>query len=239
MTLHRFKFSGLVLMVMLFASVACGNGVNKSLTVPDGTASNGESTVNGSISVGKNATVTGSVETVNGTVRIGENTRVEDAETVNGSIHIESGASVDDVSSVNGSILLSENVTVDGEVSVVNGKISLGSGTMVAADVSNVNGTISIVGTEINGDLSTTNGDVTLADGSTLYGNLIVEKPGGWGWRNKNRKPTIIIGPNTTVVGNIDLEREVELFISATADVGGVKGVMSMADAVRFSGERP
>ena len=40
-------------------------------------------------------------------------------------------------------------------------------------------------------------------------------------------------------MGVIKLEREVELFISETASVGGVKGVMSMDDAVRFSGDKP
>ena len=37
----------------------------------------------------------------------------------------------------------------------------------------------------------------------------------------------------------IRLEREVELYISESAEVGGVKGKMSMDDAVRFSGKKP
>jgi len=41
------------------------------------------------------------------------------------------------------------------------------------------------------------------------------------------------------VEGVIDLEREVKLYISDSAEVGGVKGVMTMDDAVRFSGKRP
>jgi hypothetical protein len=41
------------------------------------------------------------------------------------------------------------------------------------------------------------------------------------------------------VDGNIIVEREVELYISDTAEVGGVSGVMSIDQAVRFSGERP
>ena len=39
--------------------------------------------------------------------------------------------------------------------------------------------------------------------------------------------------------GVIKLEREVKLYISENAEVGGVEGVMSMDDAVRFSGKRP
>jgi hypothetical protein len=41
------------------------------------------------------------------------------------------------------------------------------------------------------------------------------------------------------VQGEIRLEREVELFISDSAEVGGVSGKLGMDDAVRFSGSRP
>jgi hypothetical protein len=40
-------------------------------------------------------------------------------------------------------------------------------------------------------------------------------------------------------VGRIDLEREVELYISESAEVCGVTGVMSLDQAIRFIGERP
>ena len=183
--------------------------------------------------------IAGSLETVNGSIRIAEDVTLKDAETVNGTIRIGSGSSTADVSSVNGSIRLGENVSVGGEVEVVNGRISLDSGTKVAEGVSNVNGEITLTGAEVGGNLSTVNGDVSLNDGSTLHGDLVVEKPGGWNWSDNNRKPRIIIGPNSRVLGNIVLEREVELFISDSAEVGGVTGEMSLSDAVRFSGSKP
>jgi DUF4097 and DUF4098 domain-containing protein YvlB len=175
---------------------------------------------------------------VNGTIRVGENSRIGDAETVNGSIRLASGVTADDIGSVNGSIRLGENVNVAGEIEVVNGRITLGEGTEVADDVSNVNGEMSFTGATIGGDVSTVSGDITLNAGSVVQGDLIVEKPGGWGWKD-NRKPRIVIGPGARVAGTIRLEREVELFISDAAEVGGVEGEMSMDDAVRFSGDRP
>jgi len=51
--------------------------------------------------------------------------------------------------------------------------------------------------------------------------------------------PEIVIGPGSVVKGKIILEREVKLYISESAEVGGVEGTMSMDDAVRFSGEHP
>lgn len=235
----RFVSLCVATVALIFVSPVFALNVNKSVKVGDGAESDGVSTVNGSITVGENATISGGVETVNGTIRIDENSRLEDAETVNGSIRIAAGVTTEDVTSVNGSIRLGENVSVGGEVSVVNGKISLDKGTSVADDVSNVNGEISVIGAEIGGDLETVNGDVTLTDNSTLRGNLTVDEPNGWGWKRKRRKPIIIIGPNSTVVGEIRLEREVELFISESAEVGGVTGELTMDDAVRFSGARP
>jgi hypothetical protein len=228
------------LLALLIMAPALGGSLNKSINLGDNSENDGQSSVNGSISVGDNAIVNGSLDTVNGTIRIGQNTKIGgDADTVNGSIRIDSGSSVDDVDSVNGSIRIAEKVTVAGKIDVVNGKISLANGTTVADGVSNVNGEIEIAGAEVGGNLSTVNGDVSLSDQATLRGDLVVEKPGGWNWNNNSRMPKVIIGPGSTVVGQIVLEREVELFISESAEVGGVRGEMSIDDAVRFSGERP
>jgi hypothetical protein len=237
---HRLAAISVGLVALLLVAPAHALSINKSITIAPGSETGGQSSVNGSITVGKGAVIDGSLNTVNGSIRVEEDVTLKDAETVNGSIRIASGSSADDVTNVNGSIRLGENVSVDGVVEVVNGKISLGTGTKVAKDIGNVNGEISLTGAEVGGDLSTVNGDVTLTDGSTLRGDLIMEKPGGWGWsKNKNRKPKVIIGPNSKVLGSIVLEREVELYISNSAEVGGVSGVMSLADAVRFSGNRP
>jgi len=223
----------------LVATPAFAFDINKSISIGDGEKTDGRSTVNGSISVGEGAEVDGTLSTVNGTIRIDKNSRVEDVETVNGSIRIDSGVSTEDLESVNGSIRLAEEVTVDGEVTVVNGKITLERGTKVARGVSNVNGEILLTAAEVGGNLETVNGDVSLLSGSVLEGDLVIEKPGGMGWFRDKRKPRVVIGDNAKVMGTIQLEREVELFISESAQVGGVSGEMSMDDAVRFKGDRP
>jgi len=103
-----------------------------------------------------------------------------------------------------------------------------------------VNGEIELNGAEIGGNVSTVSGDINLADAAVVKGDIVVEKPSGWSWGKENkRKPRIVIGPGSRVEGTIVLEREVDLFISDTAEVGGVSGEMSMDDAVRFSGDRP
>ena len=235
---HRFvSFSAGLLAILLVAPASAGS-LNKSIKIEAGTSSTGASTVNGSVKVGSGAIVTGEVSTVNGTIRVDDNAQVEDVETVNGSLRISDGVRSESLTSVNGSINVGTGVTVTGEVSVVNGKISLDSGTTVSRDVSNVNGEIKLNGAEVSGNLDTVNGDVLLSDKAILHGDLTIEKPSGWGNSNK-RKPKIVIGPGSRVEGTIVLEREVELFISTSAEVGGVSGVMTMDDAVRFDGSRP
>lgn len=236
---NTFRFATAGLLALLLAAPAYGGAtLNKNIKVDAGTETGSQSSVNGSITVGAGAVIDGSLETVNGSIRVDENVKLEDAETVNGTVRIASGSSAENVSSVNGSIRLGENVSVGGEVEVVNGKISLDTGTSVADSVSNVNGEIKLTGAEVGGNLSTVNGDVVLDSGSTVSGDLIVEKPGGWGWKN-HRKPKVIIGADSRVLGNLMLEREVELYIHDSAEVGGVTGEMGLDDAIRFSGDRP
>ena len=228
------------LLIMLMTVPAFGGTINKSIKIAAGSESSGASSVNGSISVGENAVVSGSLNTVNGTVRVDAGATIENASTVNGAVRISDNVRSRDLSTVNGSVKVGESATVDGEIEAVNGSITLQKGSSVADDVSNINGQIELSGAEVGGDVSTVTGDINVVDGSVVKGNLIVEKPSNWGWgKSTKRKPRIVIGPGSSVVGNIDLEREVELFISESATVGGVIGVMAMDDAVRFSGDRP
>ena len=134
---------------------------------------------------------------------------------------------------------MAEDVTVDGEVSTVNGRIEVGGGSKVAKNLGNVNGSIELSGSEVGGDVSTVSGDIELADGAVVKGDIVVERPGGWGWNSDREIPRVVIGPGSRVEGTIKLEREVKLYISESAEVGGVEGKMSMDDAVRFKGRRP
>lgn len=228
------------LLFMLLAVPAMAATINKSVKIEAGAESGGASSVNGSISVGEDAVVTGNVKTVNGTIRVDQGASIEDASTVNGAVRLAEGVKSGSLSTVNGSVKVGGSTAVDGEVSAVNGRITIEKGSNVSAGVSNVNGQIELEGAVVGGNLETVNGDVSLEDKSVVKGDLVVEKNSGWGWgKSKSRKPRIVVGPGSRVEGKIILKREVELFISETAEVGGVEGEMSMDDAIRFSGKRP
>ena len=228
------------LLLMLMAVPALGATVNKSVKIEAGSESSGASSVNGSISVGEDAVVTGNVKTVNGTIRVDQGASIEEASTVNGAVRLAERVKSGSLSTVNGSVKVGRSTTVDGEVSAVNGRITIENGGNVSDGVSNVNGQIELEAAVVGGNLQTVNGDVSLEDKSVVKGDLVVEKNSGWGWgKSKSRKPRIVVGPGSRVEGKIILKREVELFISETAEVGGVEGEMSMDDAIRFSGKRP
>jgi cytoskeletal protein CcmA (bactofilin family) len=228
------------LLAVLMAVPAFGASINKSIKIDAGETSDGATSVNGSISVGADAVVTGGLTTVNGKIRVDDGATIKHAKTVNGGIRVAGDVKARDLTTVNGALEIGPNSSVDGAASAVNGRITLDNGAAVTGDVENVNGHIEMIAAEVGGDLITVNGDVSLEDGAVLKGNLIVEKPSSFNWgKQKQRKPRIVIGPGSRVKGTIELEREVDLFISEDAKVGGVSGVMSMDDAVRFSGDSP
>ena len=228
------------LLILLMSVPALGASINKSVKIAAGEEAGGATSVNGNITVGESATVTGNLKTVNGTIRIDAGAVVRKASTVNGGVKLGYNGKADALSTVNGSIRVGEQATVDGEIEAVNGRITVETGARVNDNVGNVNGEIDLSGAEISGNLTTVNGDIELADRSVVKGDVLVEEPGGWSWnKEKNRTPRVVIGPGSRVEGTIVLERKVKLYISDSAEVGGVSGVMSMDDAVRFSGDRP
>ncbi len=226
------------LLVLLMSVPAFGASVNKSVTIGDGEESGGATSVNGSIKVGSDAVVTGGLRTVNGSIRVGSGSTIRNAKTVNGTLRIGEGAETGNVGTVNGSVTIGEKVSVDGDVSAVNGSITLERRAVVSGEVGNVNGRITADGARVKGDLKTVTGDVRLRD-TVLEGDLQIEKPGMWTHSDKKRKPRVVIGPGSRVEGLIVIEHEIELFISESAEVGDVIGVMSLEDATTFSGDEP
>jgi hypothetical protein len=226
------------LLALLMAVPAFGASINKSVRIGDGEESGGATSVNGSITVGTDAVVTGGLRTVNGSIRVGSGSTIRNAKTVNGSLHIAEGVEADHLSTVNGRVMIGEKVSIDGDVSTVNGSITLERSTVVGGEVGNVNGTIMVDGAKVEDDVRTVTGDISLRE-AVVEGDLLIEEPGMWSNRGKKRKPRVIIGPGSRVEGSIIIEHEVELFISETAEVGSVTGVMSLEDATTFSGDEP
>ena len=180
------------LLLMLMAVPVYGASVNKSIKINAGSESDGATTVNGSISVGEGAVVSGTLRTVNGKIRIKDDATIEDAETVNGSLIIGDSVSAGDLTTVNGSVSLGEDTSISGGAEAVNGRIILEQGSKVQRDVSNVNGDMEFSGSEVSGNVTTVNGDIDLSDGAVVKGDVIVEKPSSWGWGNNSSKMQII-----------------------------------------------
>ena len=178
----------------------------------------------------------GDLETVNGSIRIGENAQVRDAETVNGSIKAAASARTGDLATVNGSIRLEDAVTVDGGLETVNGGIFVGREGRISGDIETVNGAIGLVDADVGGGIETVTGDLTVGAGSHVRGGIHYEKPSPSliKFRTNRRPPRVIIGPNAVVEGPLRFEREVTLYVHATARTGAITG----ATATRYDSDR-
>ena len=64
------------LLALLMAVPAFGASVNKSIKIANGEEADGATTVNGSVTVGSDAVVTGGLRTVNGSIRIGSGSTI-------------------------------------------------------------------------------------------------------------------------------------------------------------------
>lgn len=179
----------------------------------------------------------GDLETVNGSIRLEDKAQADDASTVNGGIQGGDDIRVRSLETVNGGIRLGKRVQAD-SIETVNGSVFLDRGSRVAGGIANVNGGIGLIGTEVGGDIETVSGDITVGADSRVRGGLRVEKPNRHGFSidwGKQRPPRIVIGPNAVVDGPLVFEREVTLYVHASARIGKVTG----ATAQPYSGATP
>ena len=187
--------------------------------------------VNGSITA-ESGQVYGDLDTVNGSIRLEDGAHVRDAETVNGGIKAGDDIEADDVGTVNGDIRIGERARIGGGLETVNGGIFVDRGGNVAKGIETVNGAIGIVATEVGGSIETVNGDITVGIDSHVRGGLKVHKQNST-WLpirfGNNRKPRIVIGPNAVVEGDLVFEREVTLYVHASARIGNVTGATPVA----------
>ncbi|MEO7251571.1 MAG: hypothetical protein ABIW30_03055 [Arenimonas sp.] len=167
----------------------------------------------------------GDLETVNGGISIGRGAVAEDVETVNGGVTLGDDVQISSAETVNGGVHAGQRVKVEHGAQTVNGGIHFGFNSHLGGDVETVNGGIVLQQTEVGGQLRTVSGDITVGARSLVHGGIRIEKSHGfslsWG---KPRVPRVIIGPNAVVQGNLIFEREVLLFVHASAKIGSVTG---------------
>lgn len=179
----------------------------------------------------------GDLETVNGGIDLERSTHAGSVETVNGGIEAADDVTTGNVSTVNGGIRFGRQARIDGDLETVNGGIYTDRSSQISGSVSTVNGGIGLVGTRVEGSLETVNGDITVGADSYVKGGIHIEKPhnGFGGLFGKPKVPRIVIGPNAVVEGPMVFEREVKLFVHASARIGNVQG----ATSVRYDGPKP
>lgn len=184
-----------------------GAGINSSVRVADGEDHDGDlKTLNGGITIGDNARVRGACRAVNGGISVGRS------------------AEVDEIASVNGSVSVGERAVIRGGASSVNGPVSLDRGAS-AQEVSAVNGSIKLSGAEVTANIETVNGDISLRDGATVGGDVIVRKTHGNNHREHDWSLLRInIDEGSVVRGSViveDPDRPVEVHVRGGGRVQG------------------
>ena len=192
--------------------------------------------VNGSITA-EAGQAYGDLDTVNGGIQLDRGASAKDVETVNGGIRADDDVAAHDVSTVNGAIRFGRQARITGNLETVNGGIFTDRGSRISGDVSSVNGAIGLVGTTVDGRIETVNGDITVGADSRVAGGIKIEKPhGNFGLHfGKQKIPRVVVGPNAVVEGAMVFEREVKLYVHASARIGSISG----ATAVRYDGATP
>jgi len=227
-------FISIMTLVVLACGGASDSGINKSIVVAAGEHKSGSlRTVNGSITLGKDAGVEGNCVTVNGHIVVGENAFVREISCVNGGIRLDNGSRAEEISCVNGSIALSAEVQIEGDVTTVNGTISSKRETQIAGDMGTVNGDMYVRETLIGGDITTVNGNIELLENSQVNGNIIIH-------RNK-RKPgfkqfkelTITVASGSRVKGNVEVKGDDPNVTVILAGDGEVLGEIINAEVIR------
>ena len=175
--------------VLSFLISACNVEVNKSIDLADGEKHRGDiTTVNGSITTGKDCTITGDCSAINGMISIGDGSQVKSLQTVNGPIEV------------------GLKVIVKGDIDAINGGINVESGSQIFGDIGMINGRIDISNTIVKRDLSIKNGDIFIRDGSTVEGDILVETEGLIDTEgSKRRTVTIRVTDGSQVLGGIEV----------------------------------
>ncbi len=149
------------------------------------------------------------ISTVNGGVTLEEDATAGRIDAVNGSIELYDNASAKSIDVVNGDVDLARNVTIEDGIDTVNGDISAKSGSVINDDIETVNGDIELDDTVVDGGIETTNGDITLSGDTRVTGDIVFRRKQSNNWGSGT--PTLTIERDVLLVGEIILQREVEL----------------------------
>lgn len=200
--------------------------------------------MNGSILLEPGQT-SGNLSTITGSVRLGSNAQAGTLKTVTGVIELGNDSKAYAAEVVMGDVLLGERVKISKDIATVDGNIILKKNVDVGGSVSNVKGDIKLYAAHVRGGIKTVRGDVTINEGSRVDAGIFVDKettitiledgtivtePSAQAY-----KPRIIIGPHVVIAGKLEFYREVDLYVSSSAQVGEIMG----ATAQMFSGASP
>ncbi|BFT30798.1 hypothetical protein D210916BOD24_19740 [Alteromonas sp. D210916BOD_24] len=160
------------------------------------------------IAAGKHA---GDISSVNGNVEISEGGSADEVSIVNGNLNMEGHVTVGSVDIVNGDITATTHLTILDNMESVNGNIQIPNHSNIGGSIETVNGDIEIANSVVKNNIETVSGDIALRGVTHVVGDIVFHNTeSSWGAFSDD-KPTLTIGQDVTIDGNIILERPVTL----------------------------
>ena len=178
----------------------------------------------------------GNIDLINGSIELGDDSSAGALDSINGSIRLGERVTVRNIDATNGRIRAGAQLTVRGSVDATTGSVWLGAGGNIQGDLDALNGSMELHSTRIGGAIKSVNSSLDTGPNSSIVGGIRYRKADGWFNNIGNSKPPrVVIGPGSKVVGPMQFEREVELWVHESASIGELVG----AEARRYAGERP
>ncbi|NQV30500.1 MAG: DUF4097 family beta strand repeat protein [Candidatus Marinimicrobia bacterium] len=187
------------------------------------------STVSGDILVGKGAELSASISTVSGDVEIGSAAHVGNISAVSGDISVGKGASTAGIETVSGDINIYEKCAIRGSIATVSGDVNCDSGTKMDNNIKTVSGDIELDDAILKGNIETVTGDISLFNGSTVAGDIIVNRQSDFVLFHDGVLK-IIIDMHSVVNGSILVNEKDSNVVVYLANGGKVKGEIVNAE---------
>lgn len=210
--------------------------VNRALNVDAGDAVDVYSSVNGEVQLAEFAKAD-EVSTVNGRLTLHGHNSVQSLSSVNGDIHASDAVVVKStIRSVNGDIRLGMQLDAK-EITTVHGRVELAGGK--AEKLKSVTGDMTIQNTQISQGIETVWGDISLRQTRVGTRIRVIKPRQSFGPLTQGKRaPRLIIGEGCEILGGIELEHPVQVFVHSNAPLPKIGGAL-VGQIQRFSGASP
>ena len=156
----------------------------------------------GEVQLESGARVMGKIETVEGDIYLEDNSEAGEIRSLNGEITIGANCRVGPLYTEEGGVEIGPGSRINGDIQSPKGDVYIEGDVTVFGDLKTELGDVEIEGATVRGDLITRHGDLSITEGATVKGSILI-KPRSSELRGRGNELEIYIGPGAMVTGDI------------------------------------